>query len=277
MLVSHKAMHRKRVKLVALGAAFGAIMLLSLLVDGAYERYLPRPDELTITRRENEPLKNLAGAVQQDAKGRQFLLQQSTASVSVYNPKTRQTDGVLILETREKKPRRQDRDARRSADVQLGAGIVLLHNGHILAIKARSKAGIYEFGPLLSDVARGYTSHGGNRKKPSFSIADGEIQTFYSLKEWKVPQHLKGCNLSEINRNSLGEIYVLSQNCEWIVKVGALLPEESHFEAQKLWYLPRKLRNPVGFVALPNESFVVAGSTHFAQRDNLFFLSKMKI
>lgn len=209
-------------------------------------------------------------AIASDASGRYFLLQEQLATIVAYDPDKEQVVAIINLAHFDLSSRQSKTEVVKQKANALGEGMVLLGNGRVLVVKERESAAIVEFAPE-GELARGY--------EPSYRLRQGAIfplplkrQVFVPLAHWQIPSKFRGCDLSEIQTDAGGRLYVLSQSCRFIGLVGSLEVNAKEFRLQKTWALPSELRRVESFVVLPDERFVVASDHKSRSVDNVFVL-----
>lgn len=207
-----------------------------------------------------------------DGAGNLFLLHEQFATVFVYAVKQNKFLSAINLESftlSEKKNRKRAGEKHLNA---LGEGIIPLKNGHFLVIKERGRASIIEFGPE-GEEAEGFD--------PALGYFPGEEHQVKNFKEsyrplhiWTLPKTYKSCDMSEINQDENGNLYLLSQQCQWIAKVDKLSPRFGKVHFNGYWSIPRKIQNAESFVVVEDSKrFVVAEDKKSTKANNLFFLS----
>lgn len=213
-------------------------------------------------------------AVASDASGRVFLLHEQLATIFVYNIVTNSIERLINLDRFELQPKKQSFKSHSSKDNAMAEGFVLLKNGHILVIKERQKTSLIEFGPPGA-TPQGYRPDLPVGSRDEYPLAEETINLI-PLKIWYLEQEYKSCDLSELNTDAQGELYILSQRCNWIAALKHPRASEDKMRLRKTWALPTKIRKAEAFVVLPQKTFIVAEDRKSTNKKNVFILSEQK-
>ena len=209
-------------------------------------------------------------AVFVDSISRAFLLNERLASIIAYSLESNKVLSVINLERFEAEEKTKKQTHAQHYDNGLGEGFVLLNNSHILVIKEKNNSAIIEFGK------EGHLSEGYNQKlflNDELYEISGEKVSLVPLKIWNLPKKDKNCDLSEITTDEIGQLYVLSQNCQTISKLSDLSVHSDFAVYEKQWLLPATIRYAEALAVLEKEqSFVIGIDEKSIQKDNIIFL-----
>ena len=207
-----------------------------------------------------------------DASGKVFLLHEEMASVVVYDAKNEEVTNVINLNAfsveHERVTTRSMLRAKRPTGV--GEGMTLLRNGHLLITKERNPPTIVEFG-LSTEESQGYGPELSLRPDGVFALPSARVE-MVPLQRWKVQKEYSQCDITELNTDSNGQLYFLSERCKLIGKIKGLDPTHSEFEVEQTWFLPFELMSVQSFVVFASGHFLVAVDHKSETKKNLFFL-----
>jgi uncharacterized protein YjiK len=150
----------------------------------------------------------------------------------------------------------------------LGEGLLLLSNLHFLVAKERFPASIVEFSQDQKAQPEGYRP---DLRTPSQTLG---TETYHPIHTWELPREFNHCDLSEVALDSKQELYLLSQECQWIGKVLPFDGQTSHISFSEIWRLPAFLKKAESFVILDETHFLVGDDHASAKKENLYLLSK---
>ena len=215
-------------------------------------------------------------ALQTDASGTLFVLQEFSSSIFILSPDMLVMQGAIHLDLQSvpnSDRKNADRPGRWAslADSSAGEGFVLLRGGKILLAKEKLPSVIIEFGSeqihfdaklLHKDVE--FLGDDEVFEQPS------ESSLFKALNRWTV-RGREQCDISELATYS-DRLYALSQSCGEIWKLSSLVSGERTVAVDQIWRLPHRVKGAEGLVVLQANQFVV-GRDRKGDGNNLYILS----
>lgn len=199
-----------------------------------------------------------------DSTGRVFIISESPAKILVISNDFTKLDHVVEL-------------SQGTGDDNQGyEGLLLLSNGHILAVKEKEPIQIIEYGPKNSK-AQGYTTKFNIERNGMFPINKEPLrQQYFPLKKWSAEEGLAKLmgDTSGINVDINGNLYLLSDEERLIVKIGSSLsPKEETFAMVEKRTFPSALKRPEGMVIDNNNQVLIAIDKKKPKKPNLFLYS----
>lgn len=205
-----------------------------------------------------------------------YLLNEQLSTIFIYNKELNKISSVINLESYElNKANLRERITVDQANA-MGEGFVLLKNGHILVAKERFAPTLVEFAPERNQTPLGYQSKLILPSDMAFPLADNNAHRhiFYPIKVWKIPSKFRHCDLSELSASATGELYLLSQQCQWIGKLNNLDPTAQEVSFKEFWSLPKNFKQAEAFVVWDEKTFIVGEDLQSEKRANLFILMR---
>lgn len=212
-------------------------------------------------------------AIEVDASGRTFLLQEYSRAILVLDGALDSVVQVLNFDFSATRfaPNKRSKRYRRADDSLSAEGFLLMKNGHILIAKEKSPAIIAEFGPSGS-TAMGVSQASLLGSDEVFDLIQASTQrSLVLLAEWQIADYGK-CDISDLAKDPAGSVYVLSQNCGTVQKFEQLNVDQPNVVASGKWRLPKMIRNPEGLFVDSQKRFWIASDIK-DKGDNLFILT----
>ena len=207
-------------------------------------------------------------AITTDHKNLLYLLHEQLASIFVYSLELNDLVHVMNLESFDvpslKKIKRKHTNS-------LGEGFVLLNNGHILLMKEDHPASIIEYG-YQGENAYGYSQALRLQATKDFPKLDGQKTKMVPLKMWKLADHFRKCDLSELSTDTEGHLFALSQRCRWIGQLNDLSPEHNHMHFANTWNFPAHIKSAEAFLIPDANTFILAQDLKSTKQANMFVL-----
>ncbi len=197
--------------------------------------------------------KNEWEGVAADGEGTLFLLQE-TGRVLVVAPALDRLLGIIELP-----PRTGNSGAE---------GLLLLRNGHVLALNEKNPALLVEYGPP-DTVSEGV--HPGLFEPAKFHLPSAESSAFVELKSWSVDLE----DVSDIAVHD-GHLYVVSDASKCIAEIESRLSSDGG-EAPIVarWKLPRETKKAEGLLVLEGRTPIVGSDKPDEGEPNVYQLEPL--
>lgn len=212
-------------------------------------------------------------AIYVDPKKRIFLLNESLATILVYDQVTEDITQTINLSrfTLEKKPK--DTVMSYLDANSLGEGFLPLNNGHILVAKENYPPSIIEFGPSGSEPS-GFNESLLVKEGAPFPLL-GKRETMDPLFVWELPSGFQSCDISELMYSPERGLNILSQKCQMIMELSDLKTDKKSLLMENTYSLPRTIQKAEAFVLLPKKGeFIVFEDKKSVIQHNFYFLSE---
>jgi uncharacterized protein YjiK len=204
-----------------------------------------------------------------DESGRVFLIKESTSEMIALSPDLKKIDFISKLEL---SSNAQNDDSNSGLE-----GLMLLKNGHFLALKEKNPIRLFEFAPK-GEKALGHQpsfsiEHTGvfpfNKDKPEFNL----VKTL----ELKSDEERLMEDASGVNTDKEGNLYLLGDQRKLIVSLGKNInAKDKHIKIISAWSIPKKLKQPEGMVIDLEGHPIIAIDNKKKKKPNLFKLSRLK-
>lgn len=224
-------------------------------------------------RKQKELLTGQWEAISSDASGRYFLLNEQLSTIFIYNHATKKVDALINLQGFAIN-KEQEKEELKKQENALAEGLLLLNNGHILILKERFPPSIIEFG-AEGEKPQGYNSAMRLKKEEKFTVSAGRT-TFKALKSWLIPHDFQACDLSELASDTSGGIFVMSQKCHWISRIGELKLSDNELSFADIFSLPLEIKNPEALAVIDANTFLVGSDSKSMKKDNVFVVQEVK-
>lgn len=208
-----------------------------------------------------------------DETGRVFIVQEHPSQILVVSADLKRIETVISLKSA------QNSDVDWEADVNSkGEGLLPLKNGHILVVKEKLPLSIVEFAPQ-GNKAQGYTKDLSIEKSGVFPFEKVQNNTYTAVHSWRFTPETELLleDSSGINVDMNGELYLLGDQKNVIVKIGAALStKEKVLAVKSLYSLPSILKQPEGMAIDELGHPIIALDRKNTKKPNLFLLSPLK-
>lgn len=207
-----------------------------------------------------------------DVSQKAFMLNEYLSTIVIWDPSINKISHNISLEKfylGPKKRRKRNLDHKND----LAEGLILLKNGHIIIAKEAHSPSIIEFAPQLAN-AEGYSPDLRLPPQEQFPLY-AHKQLYTPKKSWKLPKSHKNCDISEISTDAEGEIYVLSQKCQWIAQVDELDIESKQLKLKKVWSFPKNIKHAEALAVLDHNTFFIGTDKKSVVGPNMFLMQNV--
>ncbi|MBC62458.1 MAG: hypothetical protein CMP11_08370 [Zetaproteobacteria bacterium] len=196
--------------------------------------------------------------------GYHFILHEQLDTIFLYNHRRNEIVSTINLNFNDEKTRHNNSNG-------MGEGFILLNNNHLLSIKERSDPSISEFSEK-SKSCQGYSKDKLSTISKPFKISPKIY--LEKCKTWALPKKLRSaCDLSELVSSPQGNLYLLSQKCNFIAKIKDLDLLEDKIDIVKIWKIPSQISKAEALLVLEEEKlFLVAEDNVKVDKPNIFLL-----
>lgn len=193
-------------------------------------------------------------AIARDGSGRFFIMQEHSQSILVYDRSLQTIEGVLHFNLGDAFPDAVAHGAKKFKKNNLGEGLVLLKNGHVLIAKEQKPLAFVEFGPE-GDKALGLSPSTVLGPAEAFTLAkDGFHRRLKPLHSWILTAHSK-CDISDLALDGESRLLALSEICQSILVFNRLEVDRQAL-TQTILRLPREILHPEALTVVGKDWFV---------------------
>jgi hypothetical protein len=207
-------------------------------------------------------------AVVRDGGGRTFVLSEGQGLIYVFRGDLQQVVQRIELDYGSLAGPKNPGNSR-------GEGMVLLANGHILAVMEKNPPRLAEFGPAGAEPM-GYVPGAALAAGQVFPLAQARHVEFVVLKEWGWATETAELftDVSELVVGPDDFLYILSAETGRLGRLeGKLRPDEANAKVKVCWRLPSGIKNAEGLVFFGRHP--VVGNDERIGGNNLFILESL--
>ncbi len=202
-----------------------------------------------------------------------YVMNESLASIIIYRKYDEKIVGVInlepLLQAKHRKLSLLERGLKKFLKTKISPkGMVFKKNGNILVLVqiGDQHSELVEFGITARD----------RYENDLYQMPDtnplSSLRVSYTPKNsWSLPVKYSSCSVDELKEDSEEALYILSKKCRLIARINPYLDEQNELVFNKIWQLPKELRNVYSFTVF-DEKFLVAEKTYSFGEANVFIV-----